>query len=511
MTSSVAAWHGRCGPLPAHGYSSTDSWTDVVARHQVLRQQRGGADAQTVVSVKAALLSLSAVVVLALAPPRPAQAALLNTPDAEVPATNGAVHAIAVGPDRIYIGGSFTTVGGVARNRIAAIDRTSGELVASYNPGAGGVVYALAVSGSTLYVGGGFASIGGQARSGIAQLDAAGAPTAFNPSANQVVSALAVSGSTVFAGGRFTQIGGQPRNYIAQLDAAGTATAFDPDAELDVFALASSGTGVFAGGAFTVIGGRARTFFAQLNAAGAATTYDALADSNVSALAASGDTLYVGGDFSSIGGQVRHNIAQLAANGTATAFNPDADGSVVATAVSETRLFVSGGFTTIAGQSRSRLAELNADGTATGFNPGIAGGTPGGFQALATDGAGRLYVGCNCTSVGGRSTSFARFSEAPTAVTWRGGRARVRPTGGVVVSWRTGVSDATLGFDVLRMRRGSRAAVKVNRHLVRAASLSGRSAFSVRDRAGRAGDRYVVRSSGVDGARVKHPALTAHI
>src|SRR2546427_12849804 len=83
----------------------------------------------------------------------------------------------------------------------------------------------MAVSGSTVYAGGVFAYIGGQARNRIAALDAtSGAATAWNPNANNVVYTLAVSGSTVYAGGGFTGIGGPARNRIAAIAATPAGT-----------------------------------------------------------------------------------------------------------------------------------------------------------------------------------------------------------------------------------------------------------------------------------------------
>ena len=92
----------------------------------------------------------------------------------------------------------ITSIGGVLRNSIAALDMTTGAATA-WNPIAGGVVSALAVDGDTVYVGGNFATYGGQARNNIAALDATtGSATAWNPDANESVSALAVSDGIVY-------------------------------------------------------------------------------------------------------------------------------------------------------------------------------------------------------------------------------------------------------------------------------------------------------------------------
>src|SRR3990167_4000167 len=99
-------------------------------------------------------------------------------------------------------------------------------------------VLALLPSASTVYVGRDFTTIGGQARNRIAALDNAGVASGWNPGAGGRVSALALSGSTVFAGGSFASIGRQPRQNIAALGSTGAATAWDAHANDRVFAVA---------------------------------------------------------------------------------------------------------------------------------------------------------------------------------------------------------------------------------------------------------------------------------
>jgi len=55
-------------------------------------------------------------------------AALSSQPDAGTAQTNGQVRAILGVGDKIYIGGTFTSVAGEPRSRLAAIDASTGRL-----------------------------------------------------------------------------------------------------------------------------------------------------------------------------------------------------------------------------------------------------------------------------------------------------------------------------------------------------------------------------------------------
>jgi hypothetical protein len=83
--------------------------------------------------------------------------------------TDGGVQAIAASASAVYIGGHFTSVGSVARRKLAALS-LSGSL-SSWDPGANSSlgVWMLVVSGSRLGVGGDFTVTGGQRQQGFAQ------------------------------------------------------------------------------------------------------------------------------------------------------------------------------------------------------------------------------------------------------------------------------------------------------------------------------------------------------
>lgn len=96
--------------------------------------------------------------------------------------------------DRLYVGGSFGRIGGHAVPRLAAVDQNNaGAVDTAFAPRPSATVRALTLSegGSRLYAGGGFTTIAGIARPGAAELDAlTGAATAFAPTDGGVVIAM---------------------------------------------------------------------------------------------------------------------------------------------------------------------------------------------------------------------------------------------------------------------------------------------------------------------------------
>ena len=123
------------------------------------------------------------------------------------------------------MGGHFTKVNGVTRNRIAAFTISTGALT-SFNPNSNSTVYGLTVSGTTLYAAGNFTSIGGVARLNGAGINlTTGALTGFSPApTGGTIQRLAASpdGSKVVVGGNFTAMGGSstPGYGLALLNAA---------------------------------------------------------------------------------------------------------------------------------------------------------------------------------------------------------------------------------------------------------------------------------------------------
>jgi trimeric autotransporter adhesin len=186
----------------------------------------------------------------------------------------------------VYVGGSFSTVDGLPRDRIAKLD-AAGEVYGSWNPGADAGVNALAIDsvGGHLYVGGTYASLAGQTRAGLARVStAAGAvDSVWAPVLNEGagIFALLLDGAgSVFIGGIFGSVGGEICcNGIAKLSTSGAGTRISAwDARLTgsgraAFALASDGgqylyVGGYFGGIFQGGNSYARSSVARLAMAG---------------------------------------------------------------------------------------------------------------------------------------------------------------------------------------------------------------------------------------------------
>ena len=189
-----------------------------------------------------------------------------------------------------------------------------------------------------ILVGGSFTTVGGQTRHRMARLDAiTGAPDSFNPNADSSVISIAVQvDGKILAGGVFTTIGGQTRNRMARLDAVtGLADSFNPAPtgfQVNVIVVQADGK-ILVGGILGTIGGQPRTRIARLDATtGLADSFNPNASGGgaipfVSAIAVQADgKVLAGGIFGNIGGQSRNNIARLdGTTGLADSWNPIAN------------------------------------------------------------------------------------------------------------------------------------------------------------------------------------------
>ncbi|MGY1805394.1 PKD domain-containing protein [Blastococcus sp. SYSU D00922] len=164
------------------------------------------------------------------------------------PSLNAQALIITASPDgsRLYVGGDFTTVNGVGRNRVAAIAPVTGALISGFAPSVSSQVRAIAATNSTVYLGGNFASVSGNARNRLAAVNAsngailpwapqpgdgptdqnsAPAPTNNSTLTHDVMAMVATNGgSQIVVAGRFNTLNGADATGVGALDAATGAT-----------------------------------------------------------------------------------------------------------------------------------------------------------------------------------------------------------------------------------------------------------------------------------------------
>lgn len=184
------------------------------------------------------------------------------------PVLNGQVLTVAAAPDgsRIYVGGDFTTIGGAARYRIAALNPTTGAVISSFKAVVDYRVKAIVATASTVYVGGGLSTANGVARGKLAAFRSdTGELTTWDPEADGTVNALVLSpdGSRLIAGGAFQTVAGQAMYGMASIDAvtgkllpwAANAKVRDAGQNAAITSLSADGTSIFGTGYVFGVGG----------------------------------------------------------------------------------------------------------------------------------------------------------------------------------------------------------------------------------------------------------------
>lgn len=191
------------------------------------------------------------------------------------PSVNGTIKTMAVSGDgtRLYIGGTFTSVNGVTRNRLAAVNVSDGSLVSSFAPTVSNQVNAISlatVGGSEyVYFGGTFGSVNGVGRNQLAAVDGTGKLRDWRPVASSTVNSLTRTpdSKSIIIGGMFATINGISAPGLASVDST-TGVLFEDFAaskvikdygdKAGIYSLKTDGTNVYGTGYW--FGGTAGNF-----------------------------------------------------------------------------------------------------------------------------------------------------------------------------------------------------------------------------------------------------------
>jgi hypothetical protein len=353
---------------------------------------------------------------------------------------NSAVYALAVVGNEVVVGGDFTQAGGGSAICVARFNtqtNTWSSLGTGSSNGVFGSVLALAVVGNEVFVGGGFTSAGGVSANRVARFN-----TQTNTwsslgtgSSNGVfgdVYALAVVGNEVFVGGRFTSAGGVSANRVARFNTqtntwSSLGTGSSNGVNGGVLALAVVGNEVVVGGSFTSAGGvsanRVARFNTQTNTWSSLGTGSSNGVNNVvRALAVVGNEVVVGGEFTSAGGVSANRVARFNTqtntwSSLGTGSSNGVNGEVLVLAVVGNEVVVGGLFTSAGGVSANNVARFNTQtNTWSTLGTGSSNGVNERVSALAVVGS-EVYVGGSFTSAGGVSANnVARWNSGTSRV-----------------------------------------------------------------------------------------------
>ena len=320
---------------------------------------------------------------------------------------------------KLYMAGSFSIINSVTRYCLVAVDPPTGNVDLTWNPGngfSGGALSAAIIVGNTMYVAGTFTNVGGAARNNLAAINlSTGVATSWNPNVDNWVTSLAMSGDKLVVGGSFTHIGVKAQSYLAMIDTStGLATTWNPNLDERVYTLYASGNSVLVGGLFNSVNRVARTNLAAIDAVTGKvkTGWVANAGSTVYALAASKGKLLVGGSFTNIGSSFVSYLAALdTATGATIPFFPSAGSTVYAIYPFGTRIYVGGGFTSFTGGSRNGLAAFDAaSGKLLSWNPTSDNGLGLAFTGLG----GTIYLAGSFSTINGSPRNYVAAFDTTT-------------------------------------------------------------------------------------------------
>lgn len=221
------------------------------------------------------------------------------------------------GDGNLYVGGWFNTAGGLSAYSIAVWNIASSSWSNPFGTGirsgtSPGTVYSFQLDeNDDLYVGGSFNSAGGTSVNNIAKWDGAswsGVGDGFN---NTVFTLLVESSTSIYAGGEFTSSGGTPLNYVARWNGT-TWSNLGLGLNSKVRTLLKIGSDLYVGGEFTATSDNsiAMRCVGKWDGTNWSPVGEGFTGGGVYSLAQSGSVLYAGGYFTATGTEGLAYVAQ---------------------------------------------------------------------------------------------------------------------------------------------------------------------------------------------------------
>lgn len=290
--------------------------------------------------------------------------------------------------NKIYLGGNFSTINSITRNRVCAFDLPTWTLT-NWNPDVNYEPSTLIFKDQSIYMIGLFTTVNGVAKKYMAKVDTITGlvDLSWNPVATSLAVGISLNvtgiehNNELIVSGGFTKINNQYHSGIAVVDfTTGNLTGNTlNNTHMMGFVnqiLELGGNQFFVGG-FERFGGKKRLGIAALDAStGKLLDWDPKLVSNalipeVYKIQAFNDGVYFVGQFDSINGQFQKYLCGVDnVMGDNTLFAPLFNNGIEEIEYYDNELFVSGTFSTVNGSARNRLCSFNVQtNQLTNWNP----------------------------------------------------------------------------------------------------------------------------------------------
>ncbi len=259
--------------------------------------------------------------------------------------STNSVYCAAMYNGELYVGGTFTTPSRIAK--------WNGSQWVAVGTGCSSTVYAMLVWNGKLYFAGNFTTVNGQPSNHIAAWDGNTFTVGFGGGTNGIIQCLAAYNGELYAGGSFTTAGGNPANRIAKWNNIAWA-ALGQGCGSTVNDMKVYNNELWIGGAFTTAGGQPANYIAKWDGATLGPTLSGVG-STINALELFNGDLVAGGLFTTAGGNPANRIARW--NGVNwSAFGSGLSSTCDALRTYNGQLYAGGAFTTAGGNNASRVA-----------------------------------------------------------------------------------------------------------------------------------------------------------
>ncbi len=338
---------------------------------------------------------------------------------------------------KLLIGGSFTSVGGVTRSALARLNADGTVDPTFVPPAINGRILALArqPSDNKIFIGGTFSLVGTVARNYLARLNADGSlDTSYDPNPNgQVGTIIVQSDEKILVAGSFnifqTNKAGDVivRGYLARVNKDGSLDTFNPSPNSTVSSVAVMSDGrLVLGGAFTAFtpnGGTGTTtqnYIARIKTDGTVdTTFIPILNGRVTTVVLQGDKVIAGGQFTAFTPKgatdpsteniTRNRMIRFNSDGTLdTTFEPNVISGTVLNVVlqPDNKLLIGGTFLGVQSKADTTwtltkyIARLNADGSVDKtFNLDLSEATGNRVDSILLQSSGSIIIGGAFTSI----------------------------------------------------------------------------------------------------------------